>query len=44
MEFFPSPGEALARRIRSLDLDATTPLEAFRFLAELKEDIEKKEE
>jgi DNA mismatch repair protein MutS len=44
MEFFPSAGEKLAGRLRSINLNNTTPLEAFRFLAELKEDIEKKGE
>jgi DNA mismatch repair protein MutS len=44
MDFFPSPGEEVARRIRTLDLNTTTPLEAFHFLEELKEAIEKKEE
>jgi DNA mismatch repair protein MutS len=42
MEIFPSRGEEVLQRLRSLDLDETTPLEALSILAGLKEDIDKK--
>jgi DNA mismatch repair protein MutS len=41
MDIFPSQGEVILQRLNDLNLESTTPLEAFRFLSTLKEDIDK---
>jgi len=41
MDIFTSPEGEILRRLRTLDLENTTPLEALRLLCSLKEDIEK---
>jgi DNA mismatch repair protein MutS len=41
MDIFTSPEGEILRRLRTMDLENTTPLEALRLLSRMKEDIEK---
>jgi hypothetical protein len=43
IDLFPSAGKDLERRVRALDLDRLTPLQAFGILVKWKNDIDKKE-